>query len=369
MNLDIYQREEDLHPDLIGCVENSSFGKCIKHPLVFSLFHVPQLNAFVNEQYKHKKKACEQSLLEKDYSQFIWFHERPFRLTKFIEIVDLLSDEEYWELLGKIWTDSENLWQYGSVLGYLLNSPRQEREKMMDEDEQKLLASLPDQFTVYRGHQFRNRLGYSWTLSYHKAKWFADRFNPKRKGVITATINKKDIIAVLLGRGEFEVVCHPDHLKIKKIAKTKRPKWIEDILVEAQSKFVLKNSAHDLQHWEKVEKNALSLVKFTSADKLVVQLFAILHDCCRINEYEDPEHGFRAAKFADELYSKNKLQISPYQLKILKEACQFHNDGQISSDSTIGTCWDADRLDLLRVGIIPDPKLLSTQAGKDAIWK
>ena len=34
-------------------------------------------------------------------------------------------------------------------------------------------------------------------------------------------------------------------------------------------------------------------------------------------------------------------------------------------DVTIQTCWDADRLDLSRVGIRPDPKKLCTKAAKD----
>ena len=33
---------------------------------------------------------------------------------------------------------------------------------------------------------------------------------------------------------------------------------------------------------------------------------------------------------------------------------------------TIGTCWDADRLDLGRVGIIPSSDFMSTQAGKES---
>jgi uncharacterized protein len=34
---------------------------------------------------------------------------------------------------------------------------------------------------------------------------------------------------------------------------------------------------------------------------------------------------------------------------------------------TIGVCWDADRLDLTRVGIMPDPEFFSTAAGKEAV--
>jgi hypothetical protein len=36
----------------------------------------------------------------------------------------------------------------------------------------------------------------------------------------------------------------------------------------------------------------------------------------------------------------------------------------LSTDPTVGVCFDADRLDLGRVGIEPDPELMSTEAGR-----
>jgi hypothetical protein len=41
-----------------------------------------------------------------------------------------------------------------------------------------------------------------------------------------------------------------------------------------------------------------------------------------------------------------------------------HSDGLVTDDPTIGCCWDADRLDLWRVGAPPVPALLSTEAAK-----
>ena len=35
-----------------------------------------------------------------------------------------------------------------------------------------------------------------------------------------------------------------------------------------------------------------------------------------------------------------------------------------ADDATIGTCWDADRLELPRVGIRPDPRYFSTIEGR-----
>jgi len=47
-------------------------------------------------------------------------------------------------------------------------------------------------------------------------------------------------------------------------------------------------------------------------------------------------------------------------MELLVTACQIHNGGPPQSEPTLAVCLDADRLDLGRVGITPDPTLLST---------
>jgi uncharacterized protein len=49
----------------------------------------------------------------------------------------------------------------------------------------------------------------------------------------------------------------------------------------------------------------------------------------------------------------------------LFEACRYHADGYISDEPTIGTCWDADRLDLWRVHVQPDARHMNTKRGKE----
>ena len=59
------------------------------------------------------------------------------------------------------------------------------------------------------------------------------------------------------------------------------------------------------------------------------------------------------------------LDITEKQLNQLAFACEYHNrNGVETRDVTIQTCWDSDRLDLFRVGIIPDESLLSTDFSK-----
>jgi uncharacterized protein len=59
------------------------------------------------------------------------------------------------------------------------------------------------------------------------------------------------------------------------------------------------------------------------------------------------------------------LLLSPAELELLALACEGHSRGDLHHDVTIATCWDADRLDLGRVGIRPQPSRLCTVAAKD----
>ena len=53
-------------------------------------------------------------------------------------------------------------------------------------------------------------------------------------------------------------------------------------------------------------------------------------------------------------------------MDLLVEACAGHSDGFTKADITVQTCWDADRLDLGRVGIEPHPKYLCTEVAREA---
>jgi uncharacterized protein len=125
-----------------------------------------------------------------------------------------------------------------------------------------------------------------------------------------------------------------------------------------------KNSRlHGPDHWERVARNAASIAAETpGANALVGQLFALLHDAMRTNDGHDPEHGPRAAALTRQL--SPLLRIDDDALALLTQACERHDRGLVSDDPTIGCCWDADRLDLPRVGTIPDPRYFSTAAAR-----
>ena len=123
------------------------------------------------------------------------------------------------------------------------------------------------------------------------------------------------------------------------------------------------HSVHGLDHWQRVERNVTEIAPYTGADVTLAQLFAVLHDSNRLNDSHDPRHGARAAAWARELNGV-RFQLDATRLELLCDAMTRHDKGQVSDDPTTGTCWDADRLDLPRVGIRPAPRLMSTARGK-----
>jgi uncharacterized protein len=135
-------------------------------------------------------------------------------------------------------------------------------------------------------------------------------------------------------------------------------------IAKKESKISLKGE-HGTGHWRNVECIGKYLAKQTDADKKIVKLFALLHDSRRENEDYDSDHGLRASEFIRDLYNKKLLRISEKQLEQLIFACKHHNNSDSKSDDvTIQTCWDADRLDLWRLGIEPEKELLYTDTAK-----
>jgi len=123
------------------------------------------------------------------------------------------------------------------------------------------------------------------------------------------------------------------------------------------------HGAHGTSHWARVLKHGMTIGSAVGADLLVVELFAFLHDSQRENEYTDRDHGLRAADYARWL-NRTYFSLTPDQMEKLSTAMAGHSQGQIHVDPTIQTCWDADRLDLGRVGTKPKAKYLSIEGAK-----
>lgn len=124
------------------------------------------------------------------------------------------------------------------------------------------------------------------------------------------------------------------------------------------------DSIHGPAHWLRVRENGLRLAELTGADPAVVELFALFHDSKRQNDHGDPGHGRRAAEFLRTLREPLNY-IADDDFEHLLFACTHHTAGWTEAELTVQACWDADRLDLGRVGIRPVPDRLCTPAARE----
>lgn len=140
-----------------------------------------------------------------------------------------------------------------------------------------------------------------------------------------------------------------------------------ELIRAVREQFALEwTGVHGAPHWARVRENGLRLAEQTGAKVQVIELFAFLHDSRRLNDNHDPEHGPRAALFAQRL-AGSAFTLEPPDLELPLTACRGHSDGFTTGEVTVLTCWDADRLDLGRVGIKPHPDYLSKAAARDPV--
>ena len=121
---------------------------------------------------------------------------------------------------------------------------------------------------------------------------------------------------------------------------------------------------HGISHWERVERNGL-LLATPECDVTVIRLFAYLHNSCSEYDSYDEEHGSRAAEMIEGLRGTLLKDLTDEQFKLLQEACRQHTSTYRTTSPTIDACFDADRLDLGRIDIIPRPEKMATKKGKE----
>lgn len=136
----------------------------------------------------------------------------------------------------------------------------------------------------------------------------------------------------------------------------------------SQALFDRKSPIHGYSHFLRVKHNILLLGNSYKLEQSNLELFAFYHDILRFNDGDDPDHGKRGS----ELFKKNTelniqkkrgLFISQEMIEKICFACENHTTMLRSGDKLIDICFDADRLDLMRIGVKPDPSKMATHIG------
>lgn len=126
-----------------------------------------------------------------------------------------LDDTSYWRILGDAWTASDAVAANEDTWRRLFSSDRPGRESLTREPDRPVLAALPDEVVVYRGHSHEGGArGLAWTLSRESAETFAHQFAgstdmghpPGEPRLATATVPRASILALFQHRREGDVV-------------------------------------------------------------------------------------------------------------------------------------------------------------------
>lgn len=133
-------------------------------------------------------------------------------------------------------------------------------------------------------------------------------------------------------------------------------------LIEFVKKDWTLGDLHGLNHWRRVHEHGCMLC-VEGVNMNVVSAFAYLHDSARLSDCRDLQHGPRAMDNVMAIRHTILKNLSDDEIHSLCEACRLHTTTHRTGDITIDTCFDADRLDLDRCGIIPNPECMATPKG------
>lgn len=143
---------------------------------------------------------------------------------------------------------------------------------------------------------------------------------------------------------------------------------------------------HGPAHWSRVRRFGALLAEkeqLPVAARACVEIFALLHDLAREDDGGGNQHAIDGSSYMDEVMPCVFGQLSLDQIETVRVAIRYHSDGMVARQAnekglfdeldwprdlltrTVGCCWDADRLDLPRVGIHPVPELMSTAGWRD----
>jgi hypothetical protein len=143
---------------------------------------------------------------EASYHVVRW-HDSYSRMGAVLDLLPRMGYSDWLTVLGEAWPCCDNIRDHSAELRRLLGTAGP-LPPMMNAEEKAVYEDLPDRLTVYRGCSAGYLLGASWSLDQQVARRFPfmARYWTSDPVLVTATVRKQNILAVLLGRREQEIV-------------------------------------------------------------------------------------------------------------------------------------------------------------------
>jgi hypothetical protein len=219
--IEMMQREDPLPHTLHSYIDSTIPGiPYLKHPLFAGPIDT-QRAALATWMIAYREQLIAAAVAEKNWYKVVFLHEKLFLHDAFREYEASFDDQSYWMILGKIWTQQEQLWPNRKWFLQVFNSPRPERDHLMSPEEHDVFGALPDMFQIYRGFIGKRGEGLSWSLDRAKAEWFARRFSILTElgepRLMLGVVSKKDVLAYFDERAEKEIVVDPANVRSMKV--------------------------------------------------------------------------------------------------------------------------------------------------------
>ena len=172
------------------------------------------------------REMANKKLAASDWLGYLYVFNRAWRLPQFVQIMNRMSDSDYWATLREIWIDSEASSANRGVWLRLFASARKCREHLMESADHAAFAGLPDPVRIYRGGVLPR--GISWTTDTQCARFFAERFDFNGGGEIFVTeVPRRKLLAYFVGCGEAEAVIDSRRIQFDTLALEYWPSKLE----------------------------------------------------------------------------------------------------------------------------------------------
>jgi hypothetical protein len=178
----------------------------IRHPFYNEPVYDLEKCAYIHQKIDCRTAQADACFEDGDWEGYLQCVEVPSQPEWFAKDAYLFQDDRYWCVLSRVYQGQWQTHKNRELFDRLFRADRPGRENLMDPDERRVLARLPDVLTVYRGYAANDCEGFAdgiaWTLSRRRAVWYAnwkrDSDNPT---VITGEVRKEDVWAYCDGGG------------------------------------------------------------------------------------------------------------------------------------------------------------------------
>ncbi|HFL3696592.1 TPA: hypothetical protein ACG3QY_001702 [Clostridioides difficile] len=215
--ISVYDEQIYFSVDFSHIVFNLKYEEIISIDSIINLINTEEYKIYnlIKKIYLSRKEFFESYLLEDDAKHALFlnnkrdlFQQYKLMIDNFLKGKNSFSIKSLFECGLYVYCNIEDSSCYCQLVNILECLHNKIKNELFKDIYDKLQNEIDENHEIiaYRGSKIENINGFSYTLSYDKAKFFANRWN-KRGGIITKyKIKIKDIIAYTNMRKEKEII-------------------------------------------------------------------------------------------------------------------------------------------------------------------